>query len=207
MCRPPDIGRRDPELACDQNYRIVSGRSRKRQSRVSRAGANHRTSSPAHRLELASVRALRQAFIFWLGFKHHAHLLGADEGAANIAIFRSGIEVISRLQCWQLVWKPLRIFRARSRNICEHFVHLIFTLSSIIAMPLTSMAAFCLRYFKDVFEALLNPELNEVDAIGETRWRKRDLMSAQSPCRCAPTAGSKTWPVLVPQHFLTLLLP
>jgi hypothetical protein len=39
--------------------------------------------------------------------------------------------VINRLQCWQFVWDPLRIFCARSLNICEHFGHLIFTFSSI----------------------------------------------------------------------------
>jgi hypothetical protein len=43
--------------------------------------------------------------------------------------------VISRLQCWQFVWNPLRIFCARSRNTCEHFVHLIFTFSSIMKCP------------------------------------------------------------------------
>jgi hypothetical protein len=43
--------------------------------------------------------------------------------------------VISRLQFWQFVWNPFRIFCARFRNICEHFVHLIFTFSSIINRP------------------------------------------------------------------------
>src|SRR5258708_8453623 len=43
--------------------------------------------------------------------------------------------VMSRLQCWQFVWNPSRIFCARSRNTCEHFVHLIFTFSSIIKCP------------------------------------------------------------------------
>jgi len=61
-------------------------------------------------------------------------------------IFLSSEEVsnvISRLQCWQLVWNPLRILCARSRKTCEHFVHLIFTLSSVMKCPSNSMAAFC----------------------------------------------------------------
>jgi len=43
--------------------------------------------------------------------------------------------VINRLQCRQFVWDPLRIFCARSLNICEHFGHLIFIFSSITKNP------------------------------------------------------------------------
>jgi hypothetical protein len=46
------------------------------------------------KLDLASIAdpALRQNFVFWPGFKHHAHLFGAHESPADIPILRSGIE-------------------------------------------------------------------------------------------------------------------
>jgi hypothetical protein len=45
-------------------------------------------------LELAPIpdRALRQIFAFWPGFKHRAQLFGAHEGAADIFVFRRGVE-------------------------------------------------------------------------------------------------------------------
>jgi len=43
--------------------------------------------------------------------------------------------VISLRQCGHCFWKPLRILCARSRNIIEHLLHFILTLSSIIGAP------------------------------------------------------------------------
>jgi len=43
--------------------------------------------------------------------------------------------VMSLLQCAQLVWEFGLTFWARSRNTWEHFVHLILTLSSIMKCP------------------------------------------------------------------------
>jgi hypothetical protein len=35
---------------------------------------------------------LRRTFGFWPGFKHHPHFFGVQESAADIFIFRTGIE-------------------------------------------------------------------------------------------------------------------
>jgi hypothetical protein len=45
-------------------------------------------------LKLASIAdyALRRTFVFWPGFEHRAQLFGAHERAADILVFRRGVE-------------------------------------------------------------------------------------------------------------------
>src|SRR3984893_3757703 len=102
--------------------------------------------------------------------------------------------VISRLQCWQFVWNPLRIFCARSRNTCEHFVHLIFTFSSIMKCPpavslvLPALVVLWLGVGGSPPQSAGDFEqcVEQVEAKGPSKWGARCLMTT-----CNARAGRR----------------
>ena len=62
-------------------------------------------------------RALQHAFVFGLGIKRHSHLLGAHESAADIPIFRTGIERNQPIAVLAVRLKPVADFL---RPLSEH---------------------------------------------------------------------------------------
>jgi hypothetical protein len=54
--------------------------------------------------------ALRCRFVFGLGIKRHSHLLGAHESAADIPIFRTGIERNQPIAVLAVRLKPVADF-------------------------------------------------------------------------------------------------
>jgi hypothetical protein len=99
----------------------------------------------ARQLDLASIAdpALRQNFVFWPGFKHHAHLFGAHESPADIPIFRSGIERDQPIAMLAVRLEPVADFLRPLPEYLRAFRAFDFYFFVDHEMPLSSLAAFC----------------------------------------------------------------
>jgi hypothetical protein len=110
-------------------------------------------------LKLASIadHALRRTFVFWPGFKHRAQLFGAHERAADILVFRRGVE---RNQ-------PIAVLAVGLKSVADFLRPLPEDLRALRAFdfdfvvghecPLNLRAAFWFALLKGLPQGLLNP--------------------------------------------------
>lgn len=104
------------------------------------------------KLELTAIadRALRQTWAFGPGLEYRSHFFGAHESAADISIFRTGIERDEPIAVLAIGLEPVADFL---RPLPEYLR--AFGASSIMKNSLNSMQQFCFRSFKGLFKGLL----------------------------------------------------